>query len=304
MPSERAKMFRADGSGGARGSGGRERSQGGARASEEPVRAVERGRVLATHVPLVRQDLERAQRVRLAEPFVPSAVDDLEQLHRELDVADASPAALDLDVGLAGGADVLLEADLDASDLVDRRFGEHLGEHERGHGLHERVPEPGFARDGPGFDQRLALPGRGLRSISPSIRARSTSSSLDYQIDDRCRMLRGAARPLARALHELVHVPHLQARRHDRARRRPGPGRRRWTDLDNISPFMIAAVLTTEDGAFYKHKGFNHAAIRTSVAGEPEGASLRARREHDHDAAREEPLPRRARRRSRGRSKR
>jgi membrane peptidoglycan carboxypeptidase len=36
---------------------------------------------------------------------------------------------------------------------------------------------------------------------------------------------------------------------------------------------MIAAVLTTEDGAFYKHHGFNHNAIRSSVA-----ANLKARR--------------------------
>jgi membrane peptidoglycan carboxypeptidase len=36
---------------------------------------------------------------------------------------------------------------------------------------------------------------------------------------------------------------------------------------------MIAAVLTTEDGAFYKHHGFNHAAIRNSTA-----ANLKARR--------------------------
>ncbi len=137
---------------------------------EEAVRPAERGRVVATHVPLVREDLERAQRVRLAEPFVPPAVDDLQQLHRELDVADASSSALDLDVGLAGGADVLLEADLDASDLVDRRLGEHLGEHERGHGVDERAPELGFARDGSGLDQRLALPGRGLRLVVPAHR--------------------------------------------------------------------------------------------------------------------------------------
>jgi membrane peptidoglycan carboxypeptidase len=36
---------------------------------------------------------------------------------------------------------------------------------------------------------------------------------------------------------------------------------------------MVAAVLTTEDGAFYKHHGFNHAAIRGSVQ-----ANLKAKR--------------------------
>jgi membrane peptidoglycan carboxypeptidase len=52
-----------------------------------------------------------------------------------------------------------------------------------------------------------------------------------------------------------------------------GPGTPAWTAIDDISPFMISALLTTEDGAFYKHKGFNHAAIRSSVQ-----ANLKARR--------------------------
>jgi hypothetical protein len=52
-----------------------------------------------------------------------------------------------------------------------------------------------------------------------------------------------------------------------------GPGTPNWTALEDISSFMVAAVLTTEDAAFYKHHGFNHAAIRGSTA-----ANLKARR--------------------------
>ncbi|HEY2518314.1 MAG TPA: biosynthetic peptidoglycan transglycosylase [Polyangiaceae bacterium] len=44
-----------------------------------------------------------------------------------------------------------------------------------------------------------------------------------------------------------------------------GPTTDNWTDLDHISPFMQVAVLTTEDGAFYRHKGFNRAAIRNAL---------------------------------------
>jgi hypothetical protein len=44
-----------------------------------------------------------------------------------------------------------------------------------------------------------------------------------------------------------------------------GPHTLRWTPLDEISPYMQVAVLTTEDGLFYKHKGFNHSAIRQSL---------------------------------------
>jgi hypothetical protein len=52
-----------------------------------------------------------------------------------------------------------------------------------------------------------------------------------------------------------------------------GPGTSRWADLDHISPYMQVAVLTTEDGAFPHHHGFNHAAIRNSLV-----ANLKARK--------------------------
>jgi len=44
-----------------------------------------------------------------------------------------------------------------------------------------------------------------------------------------------------------------------------GPGTADWTPLDAISPFMQIAVLTTEDGAFYSHRGYSPAAIRASI---------------------------------------
>jgi hypothetical protein len=47
--------------------------------------------------------------------------------------------------------------------------------------------------------------------------------------------------------------------------RTTGPGEEDWADLDDISPFMQVAVLTTEDGSFFHHRGFNHAAIRSSI---------------------------------------
>jgi hypothetical protein len=52
-----------------------------------------------------------------------------------------------------------------------------------------------------------------------------------------------------------------------------GPGTPIWTSLDQISPYMQIAVLTTEDGAFPKHHGYNHAAIRAALI-----ANLKARR--------------------------
>jgi hypothetical protein len=96
--------------------------------------------------------------------------------------------------------------------------------------------------------------------------------ALDYRIDDQCRMLE-VPRDMSREHFEgsfTYRTYHPDGTTGDTT---TGPGSSNWTNLDDISPFMIVAVLTTEDGAFYKHKGFNHAAIRSSVQ-----ANLKARR--------------------------
>jgi hypothetical protein len=96
--------------------------------------------------------------------------------------------------------------------------------------------------------------------------------ALDYKVGDQCRLVE-VPRDLAREKFDgafSYRIYHPDGTTEDAT---TGPGTSSWTGLENISPFMIAAVLTTEDGAFYKHKGFNHAAIRSSVQ-----ANLKARR--------------------------
>lgn len=44
-----------------------------------------------------------------------------------------------------------------------------------------------------------------------------------------------------------------------------GPGTTSWVPIEEISPFVAAAVMTTEDGRFYRHKGFDKEAIKGSV---------------------------------------
>jgi hypothetical protein len=44
-----------------------------------------------------------------------------------------------------------------------------------------------------------------------------------------------------------------------------GPGTADWVPRTAISKFMETAVLTTEDGAFLRHHGFDHEAIRNSI---------------------------------------
>jgi hypothetical protein len=95
---------------------------------------------------------------------------------------------------------------------------------------------------------------------------------LEYQIDDRCKISE-VPQDLSRDRFTSTFTYRTYHPDGTPSDTTTGPGTPTWTDLDNISPFMIAAVLTTEDGAFYKHHGFNHAAIRNSTA-----ANLKARR--------------------------
>ena len=108
---------------------------------QEPVGVGERVRVLLGHVALLRQRGERAERVRLAQPSVAAAVHDLEELHRELDVADAAAAALHLDELLAAAPHVLLEPNLRAPNVVDRGLVQVLGVDEPGDAVDERLAE-------------------------------------------------------------------------------------------------------------------------------------------------------------------
>jgi hypothetical protein len=44
-----------------------------------------------------------------------------------------------------------------------------------------------------------------------------------------------------------------------------GPGTERWTSYGEISPFLIEAVLTTEDGKFWSHKGITIPEIKRAI---------------------------------------
>ena len=96
--------------------------------------------------------------------------------------------------------------------------------------------------------------------------------ALDYQIADECRITE-VPRELARdrfthAFSHTVVLPDGKLKDEQ-----TGPGTDAWTDLDRISPFMLVAVLTTEDGGFFRHHGFNHPAFRNSLV-----ANLKARK--------------------------
>jgi hypothetical protein len=95
---------------------------------------------------------------------------------------------------------------------------------------------------------------------------------LGYQIEDRCRVVE-VPPPLARERYRQPFTHKIYLPDGSIGTRTTGPGTPTWTALDQISPYMQVAVLTTEDGAFPHHHGFNHASIRASII-----ANLKARR--------------------------
>lgn len=95
---------------------------------------------------------------------------------------------------------------------------------------------------------------------------------LSYDIRDRCRLVEVAsALDRGRFLEAFAYRIYLPDG--STTEITTGPGTPNWTSLEHISPYMQTAVLTTEDGAFPKHHGYNHAAIRASII-----ANLKARR--------------------------
>ncbi len=104
-----------------------------------------------------------------------------------------------------------------------------------------------------GADGKLAFDTRELDDLE-----------LSYRIDDKCKFAHAPEEfDREKFTHPFDHQVYLPDG--STAEEETGPGSDAWVDLEHISPFMQVAVLTTEDGAFFKHHGFNHAAIRASI---------------------------------------
>lgn len=89
-------------------------------------------------------------------------------------------------------------------------------------------------------------------------------TDLDFVLDQRCRVskappLLDAAR-FRRPFDVKVYDPKGTPRTATF-----GPGAGGWTPLSSISPYVIDAVLTCEDGAFFSHNGFSYGAIRNAL---------------------------------------
>jgi hypothetical protein len=96
--------------------------------------------------------------------------------------------------------------------------------------------------------------------------------TLSYDVDDLCKLTLVPA-PLAKERFQKPFMHRIYTPDGKQSEEETGPGTDKWIVLDGVSPYMQVAVLTTEDGAFFHHRGFNHGAIKSSLI-----ANLKARR--------------------------
>jgi hypothetical protein len=95
---------------------------------------------------------------------------------------------------------------------------------------------------------------------------------LDYDIQDQCRITEVPVM-LARQRFKQPFAHRIYLPDGSTTDQTTGPGTPSWTPLGQISPYVQVAVLTTEDGGFLHHRGFNRPSIRSSIV-----ANLKARR--------------------------
>lgn len=87
---------------------------------------------------------------------------------------------------------------------------------------------------------------------------------LKYDFDDLCRVT-SAPEELKKDHFDGTFTYAIVDRDGKPAARETGSGSDEWAPIDTISPMMQVAVLTTEDGAFFHHHGFNEWAIRSAL---------------------------------------
>ncbi len=111
-------------------------------------------------VPALAERGEGLEGVLAAQRLVAAAVHELEELDGELDVAQPAAAELELAVGVVV-ADVVLDAAAHGAHVGDEVVALGGAPHHGGEGLAVLRPEREVARDRPGLEQRLELPGPG-----------------------------------------------------------------------------------------------------------------------------------------------
>ncbi len=85
---------------------------------------------------------------------------------------------------------------------------------------------------------------------------------LDFQVDNRCSVVSGGDLALDKFGHAFLHSVKDKLGEHEFVM---GPGTDSWVNMEEIAPHMPQAIVTTEDGAFYKHAGISMPAIKRAA---------------------------------------
>ncbi len=125
---------------------------------QEAVGVVELRRLVGLDVPAGGELRERVERGGGADGRVVPAVHELEELHRELDVADAAAPPLHLAVREAAALHLSLRPGLHGPHRANRVRVEDLRPDDGLHQLEESTTDVAVACDGPGLQERLELP--------------------------------------------------------------------------------------------------------------------------------------------------
>lgn len=85
---------------------------------------------------------------------------------------------------------------------------------------------------------------------------------MDVELDNQCRVVSGGNLELKKFSGTFVHNVSDKVGKHEFVM---GPGSESWVNLEEVAEHMPHALVTCEDGAFYKHKGISAFAIKRAV---------------------------------------
>ena len=91
---------------------------------------------------------------------------------------------------------------------------------------------------------------------------RPAAAIIDFNIKNQCDVLDEGQIDLSKFNSKFVHEVNDKLGRHKFVM---GPGSGNWADFEEISPHMVSAAVTTEDGAFFHHNGVSAFAIKRAV---------------------------------------